>query len=562
MVYQWFCIWGFMAGAFFLFRTDKQFHLTATLLLLTCVISSLYAILEYLLIVPASGWPLRMSGFFNNKNVFGLFIIWGIVLSCYFLFTQPKKKWKLFSAAALVLLLSVLILSDSRGGLILSFTALTATIIPFSWKYIKISKLIRYGIYLGVFCSALIPVLFWSDSSWVRVARLIVNPDMDVSAQLRLNLYSSSFSLFLKDPLFGSGIGNYILSIKPFQTAEFVLERISNFKFALNAESDYFEVLTESGIVGLILYLTFMLGAVVIAIGKLKRSWNKRDHTMLVLLIIMLLSAAYDTALRHLPTGFLFWAAAGYFWREKLKPAQNLSPKGKAYIKTGILVVHIILAGFFIRILAGDYFYIKYLKSNRENIPHIAKSLEICPFHPDALYSAACIEAGHGGSLGIRNIADKLDATSPHYRPTNNLRAISYYNENKYDTAFTLIQKDLRRYPAHFPLQKLKVLTLAKMGECEELTRYRDSLIIGLEKPKLDFQKEYYISKFRQGAGKIRTAINEKKTKLDFIQKMIKRYNKRMETYEEKLKLEEINCEEDTTKKGVPSSGPPFSENQ
>lgn len=542
MVYQWFCFWGFILGGFFLFRTEKRFQTTAVILLCVCTISSIYSILEYLLIVPpAVAWPPRISGLFNNKNVFGLFIIFGIVISCHFLFSHKQKKFKLISAGALIIQLSAQILGDCRGGLALTFLALAGTLIPLTYKYLKQFIWIRYGFYLFLFCLGLVPILFWSDSSWARVVRLIVNPDMDTSAQLRLLLYQSNFSLFFKEPLFGSGIGNYILSVIPFQS-ELVLDKISNFKFALNAESDYLEVLTESGIIGLTFYLTIMLGALAFGISRLRKKWNQQDYVMLVLLLIMLMSATYDTALRHLPTGVVFWATAGYFWREKLKPVEKIGTKGKNYIKTGILVVHFILAIFFIRILAGDFFYIKYVASQYKDIPQIAKALDICPFHPDALYNAAFIEADHNGTSSIRDIADQLDATSPNYRPTDYLRAISFYNEGQYDSSYKLIQRELEAFPSHFPLQKLRLHTLAKIGKCAEFERYRDSLTIGLKKPEMNLKHKAVISGYKQGAGTIRTILNENKTKLMYIRHRLNVHNKQTEIYQKKTDLKKITC--------------------
>lgn len=542
MVYQWFCLWGVLLGTYYLFCTEKQFQLTTSVLIVTCTTGAIYSFLEYFFLVPvSSGWPPDVTGFFNHKNPFALMLMWGIVWSIYTVLQNKKTKIRILLVSALVIQTTALILSNSRGGQLLTILSVATIFIPLYWKHIKNAKKYRYILYCVIFVIALTPILLWSEDNWTRIAQLCINPEFDGPFLTRLHLYSSNFSLFLSKPLFGSGIGNYVISIIPFQSGE-ALKSISNFHFALNAESDYFEVLTECGILGLFFYLSLIFGALIFGFTRLKKNWNGRDYVLFILLIMMILNAIYDTSLRHLPTAVLFWATVAYFWRDKFKTG-FMHNKSKAYFKSGILFLHILLAVFYIRILAGDYFFKKYMGNQIINIPKLTRALNICHFHPDALYSAAIIEAKYNGTSSIRVIADKLDKTSPNYRPTDYLRAIASYNEGQYGTALTLINDQLKTYPYHYSLQELKTYSLAKHNRCEEFQKYRDSLVINFSRPKKDFQNSVTFAYQLKKAGNFRKLVNGEKVKTKCYQYLLKNHLKRSKAFDRRKKLKDLTCQ-------------------
>ena len=83
--------------------------------------------------------------------------------------------------------------------------------------------------------------------------------EMKSSAQYRLALYRSSLEIAKDFPLFGTGLASYQTVFPAYQDASVFQERMEH------AHSDWLEILTESGTVGLTAYLAGLFVAFAIA---------------------------------------------------------------------------------------------------------------------------------------------------------------------------------------------------------------------------------------------------------------------------------------------------------
>jgi O-antigen ligase len=481
MVYLWFCFLSFLLGVFFLSQ-PKKFTAFCVVCSIVGVIASFYSFGEYTALIPyynPEAWPPRITGLFAHKNAFAFFIMNSSIVTSYFIFRSYQKKIRGVLIATLLIQLFALFISDCRGVLALTTLGFLGIFIPMSIKsgILKNPKG-RYVLYAIFFLCMMIPLFVWDDYFWLRVANLALSTGGEVTT--RQALYSAEWKLFFAHPLFGCGIGNFVFENIPFWPESF-RKLVVAFFFARNAESDFLETLTETGLIGFAFYCFFLFGAVLLGIRELRRKWKWETYVVLVLFFLMLCNGIYDTALRRLPCAIIFWSYAGYLWRNCfITEGRQHSSKIWFWGNASAFLVHCMLAVFFLRILAGDFFYQQSYVTKKNPLPQsgkqIARTLAICPFHPDALYQAAYIGLRTKEYDYTSRLIDRLEQTAPHYRPTSFLKGLCATEQGRNADALSYANEEIRKNPNCLDPSELKVKALAGLGICVESSHLKDSL--------------------------------------------------------------------------------------
>lgn len=222
-----------------------------------------------------------------NPNELGFVIVTAIPFLHYFLLS---KGWliKLFYLGILALLLYALILTMSRGA----FLALLVV----AWFVFKESKHKIVLIIAGI----AIVLTAWSvmdDNQKDRYTSLVSSDaKQSGTAEGRLTGMVNEFKLGLERPIFGFGLGT---------TAE---AKFNTFGRSKASHNMYAEVLIETGIVGLIMFLRFVL-----SIRRQLNSCLNRQHEMSeffttlfkVLKIVFWMFAVYSVN---------YWGLSQYYW--------------------------------------------------------------------------------------------------------------------------------------------------------------------------------------------------------------------------------------------------------
>jgi tetratricopeptide (TPR) repeat protein len=199
----------------------------------------------------------------------------------------------------------------------------------------------------------------------------------------------------------------------------------------------------------------------------------------------MLINGLYDTAIRRLPCAIVFWGFAGYLWRGSF-PTLHLKNafKGHLILQSVPLLIHCIIAIFFFRILLGDYYYMKSFVTTANLSPQsgkqVKRALEICPFHPEALYQAAYIGIQTEQFDYTIRLAELLDKTAPHYRPTSFLKGLCAFGQKRYGDALNFVNEEIEKNPNYINAKELKIKTLAKLGKCKEMSLLQNDYRISL----------------------------------------------------------------------------------
>jgi hypothetical protein len=479
------------------------------------------------------------------------------IWTCSFIFRSCQKKTGGVLIAALLLQLFALFISDCRGVLVLTALGFLGIFIPLSIKNGVLKKpKVRYLLYAIVFLCMMIPLFVWDDYFWSRVANLALSINMGANG--RLALYSAEWKLFLAHPLLGCGVGNFVFENIPFWSESFQ-KTVGAFFFARNAESDFLETLTETGLVGFAFYCFFLFGAVYLGFRELRREWKWETYIVLALFILMLCNGIYDTAIRRLPCAIIFWSYAGYLWRNHFVATwRRQSPKTWFMGNASLFLVHCMLAVFFLRILAGDFFYMQSYVKNKNPHPgsgkQITRALTLCPFHPDALYQAAYIGIRTKEYDYTMRLIDRLSQTAPHYRPTSFLKGLCALGQGRYGDALSCANEEIMKNPNYMDPYELKVKALAELGNCTKMSRLQDSLCLPLKDENAFIRwgdtissstlKKNYIDQ----TGKIRAWAGGNHLKEAYRRYIAINRNKQENQYAQLHRILKISCEQQAAK--------------
>lgn len=229
----------------------------------------------------------EFNGLGANINISSFSIAMKIPVILFALFNYKSRLVKAISLVLISSSVLTIILLQSRGALLaigfVLFSLFIMTLIQKNRKY----KKYFLGVLIMLFCSFGIYQQFneknTSDMIFERFST-ISDPASDGSVKERLNFYSTALKSISQKPILGIGIGNWkITSIK------YSRDIISEYRVPYFVHNDFLQVTAETGIIGGILYLFFILYPLVISLFKTLK--NKIfDHYFLIFLIVSVYS--------------------------------------------------------------------------------------------------------------------------------------------------------------------------------------------------------------------------------------------------------------------------------
>lgn len=214
----------------------------------------------------------RASATFDNPLILATYLLLIFPIQIYSVSQEDDKKKLTVHIVCMILSLSALLLTYSRGA----YIAVTVSIFImafFGWKY----AVSLAGIGLAI-------ILFLPQSVWDRINHIVA---LDVSTITRLDIWSSLLSVFNEHPIFGIGAGT-----------EGVTQLLHN-RFGImqpHAHSLYLELAIEGGILGLILFFA-AVGIIIydsIYLMRNGRYWFKLGLTYLSCIAGFLLFSVFE----------------------------------------------------------------------------------------------------------------------------------------------------------------------------------------------------------------------------------------------------------------------------
>ena len=202
---------------------------------------------------------LRYGGPIAEPNLWGQVLVSSIPIALYFLKKEQKIIRKVIITLSLLTILLAMIYTGSRGAIVA--LAAIAPLIAIDLKIKPVSLLIGFLLFMSM-----LSVLPDSYSQRFQSLNVFFQPNdsaalnQDESFVGRQALMLTGLAMFKENPIFGVGFGNYGLHYWEFATdlgLEASATQINYGPSSRMAHSLYIEILSETGLFGLLTFLLF-----------------------------------------------------------------------------------------------------------------------------------------------------------------------------------------------------------------------------------------------------------------------------------------------------------------
>lgn len=262
---------------------SKESFITSVIIL--GLIISITGLVQYKGAVEEFGFGVKAAykviGNFAHKNIFSqiLFITFAFSLYGIYLFKDFRQKFAILSTFLSFLMILILMTRSVWVALIASSIVITVVYFLFLRKELPIKSLRKWLISIGVVIgiSVTLFMLFSGFDSKKEIQTHLVDATKFKEGNVvhRLDLWKKSIPLIKDYPIFGVGVGNWKIDILKYDVT------ISKGKQNIvprRTHNDYISVLTESGFVGLFIYLSFLALVFLSVIQLIKKSDNNEDR--------------------------------------------------------------------------------------------------------------------------------------------------------------------------------------------------------------------------------------------------------------------------------------------
>ncbi len=225
-------------------------------------ILALYAIYKFFNSVQAA---MRLSVGERDPNLFAMILLTAIPIAVSLMKNQRNRVLKFIFFIISIIISATILMTFSRGGMI----ALGTVIL---WIVYNERKRKFFPIVLILFFCALIYFFVAQFGEYKELIRLVTK---DRSFLQRLQLYKGGIQMFLSNPIFGVGLGNFIV----WST------RYTGLVMSLYAHNIFLHIAAETGVGGLISYC-LILGSAWFSLFKNQKIAINMDDSKLINLIV------------------------------------------------------------------------------------------------------------------------------------------------------------------------------------------------------------------------------------------------------------------------------------
>jgi len=475
-------------------------------------IASLYALLQYGGIEPI--WPMQLDPFgtrsvstFGNPNFLASFLM--LILPVVAVLTVYEKSpiKKLFLGGLFIVNFFGLLVTRTRSAWLGLFVALVFVgFYLLSYQRPLIFRNRRWLIFLvGIlFLMMLYPVRFDEEKGKkvraVTVAFEKVKSVIDFKQMAyvqRFLIWESAYSMFKESPLLGQGWGNFEI-IYPFHQGKFLkIKKYSPFRtHANNSHNEILEVVSQTGIVGLGIYIWLFILFFKTGIDSYRKLNSEYDKTIALGLLASILGMLVDNLLNvslHFPIpALVFWIwmglAVGICQRWKVSERKIPIKKFVVY-PLGIVLLGIVV--FNIRYFRGEVHYFKGFKYAKNNatlgraVQECELSYKIYPLNVDSNYELGNAYARlDEKEKAIWAYLKAIDA-NPGYDEIYSNLGIMYGQTNKIPEAIEALNKSIEINPLSAPNRSYLAQVYIGRKEWEKAAEeYREILELEPENAK------------------------------------------------------------------------------
>ena len=232
----------------------------------------------------------EIKGLMAHKNQFAISLFLMLPFTLFGIYKFKKWWWRFSIYSTLMILLNIVIL-QTRSVWIATFVFILS--FGFLWLIFSLknnlknnSGLLKKGLIVGVIfiVIGLGSLLIFQKSGTLKLVKYQVSSIFDTNShnnQGRLQMWGTTWNLAQDNLLLGVGAGNWRIAIIPYYKLNFG----ATYQNWQRPHNDFLWVLTEKGIVGLLLYFLLFLIVVVYSIKVLFKE-NDNDKRLLTILMI------------------------------------------------------------------------------------------------------------------------------------------------------------------------------------------------------------------------------------------------------------------------------------
>ena len=210
-----------------------------------------------------------MTPFYNDHTSYGAMLAMFIPLFFYFLSEKnlkPSKKlgyWVLFILFIVATLLSYTRAAwVSLGAALIVFLILRLRIKFFTLCLMGVGAVLAFFLFQDKIIMRLEKNKKASSTDFSEHVQSISNISTDASNKERINRWMSALRMFQERPFFGWGPGTYMFQYAPFQFSYEKTSISTNAGDRGNAHSEYIGPLAESGVLGMVSFLSILIASV------------------------------------------------------------------------------------------------------------------------------------------------------------------------------------------------------------------------------------------------------------------------------------------------------------
>lgn len=302
-------------------NTRKRVKIVFWFIVGVLIISCAYGIMqmEFVDLDPVNwGGQKPYVSFYGNKNFFGGYAVTVFPFLMAVLFLRKHISDLIIFAVITFLCFFALLYTRTRGAIFLGTPALLfffflCQIIygKLHFLYKKNFWLIFIGIVVGIILLFAIVLLLWPE---MRMQFLSVLQHDAGTNRVRVRMWTGSWRMLTERPILGQGVGSFQLTFPRFRPWMYHRDGVSH--NTRHAHNEYKELLSETGLIGLIIFFWMIF----IILYELVRFMKKSKDVFLIQMAIATLSGiigqlAYSLVcvnLRWTSGGFIFWFIIGF----------------------------------------------------------------------------------------------------------------------------------------------------------------------------------------------------------------------------------------------------------
>jgi probable O-glycosylation ligase (exosortase A-associated) len=184
----------------------------------------------------------------QDQNYASAMMCMAIPLAYFSMPLTSRHTVKLFYVVALAIFAAAVVISGSRGGFV-GLVAVALFCVLYSPKRKQALTILSV--------SAFVVLVVAGPAYWEEMKTI---PDTTEStADIRLELWTIAARMFVHNPVFGVGPGNFRWNVGTYQSVEQLEKFGRDLTYSVYVHSTYFEILSELGLVGAVLFATILV---------------------------------------------------------------------------------------------------------------------------------------------------------------------------------------------------------------------------------------------------------------------------------------------------------------